>query len=110
MINTSLTALARQHLEKASAASSGRSAQSVVGGHDHMLHQTMIALVAGQKLDDHANPGNATVQVIHGRVRLDSGNDSWEGATGHLIEVPDAIHSVTALEDAVILLTAVNRP
>lgn len=110
MINTSLTALARQHLKMAATASSGRSSQTLIGGRDHFLHQTMIALLDGKMLNEHANPGNATVHVLHGRVRLDAASDSWEGATGHLMEVPDAAHSLTALEDAVILLTAVNRP
>lgn len=109
MTNTSLTALAREQLELAAAASSGRSAHTVVGGHDHVLRQTVIALVAGRQLDEHANPGEATVHVLHGRVRLDAGEASWEGASGHLIEVPDASHSLLAIEDAVILLTAVNR-
>lgn len=109
MTNTSLTALAREQLELATAASSGRSARTVFGGREHTLHQTVIALTAGNKLDDHANPGEATVHVLHGRVRIQAGETSWEGATGHLIDVPDATHSLLAIEDAVVLLTAVNR-
>ena len=109
MSNISLTALAREQLELATAASSGRSAQTVFGGHERLLRQTMIALAAGRKLDDHANPGEATVHVLHGRVRLEAGEVSWEGASGHLIEVPDATHSLLAVEDSVILLTVVNR-
>lgn len=109
MTNTSLTALAREQLELATAATSGRSAHTVVGGRGHLLRQTIIALAAGRKLDDHSNPGEATVHVLHGRVRLEAGEASWEGASGHLIEVPDATHSLLALEDAVVLLTAVNR-
>ncbi|MGI8524516.1 MAG: cupin domain-containing protein [Nocardioides sp.] len=109
MSNTSLTALAREQLELATAATSGRSARTVFGGHEHALRQTMIALRAGRKLDEHSNPGDATVHVLHGRVRLEAGGTSWEGASGHLIEVPDATHSLLAVEDAVILLTVVNR-
>ena len=46
----SLTALVRQQLELARQASSGRSAQTVFGGHEHVLRQTVIALAAGHGL------------------------------------------------------------
>lgn len=109
MTNISLTALAREQLTAARAARSGRSGQTVFGGREHTLRQTMIALASGRRLDEHANPGEATVHVLHGRVRLESGETAWEGASGHLIEVPDASHSLLALEDSVILLTVVPR-
>ena len=44
MQNESLTALVRHHLAVASTASSGRSAHTVHGGHEHVLRQTLIAL------------------------------------------------------------------
>ncbi len=105
MLKSSLTALARQQLELAHTASSGRSATTVYGGHEHQLRQTMIALVSGQRLDEHENPGEATVHVLHGRVRLSAGDTSWEGSPGDLLVVPDARHSLAALEDAAVLLT-----
>ena len=70
MQKSSLTALAREQLDLARNASSGRSSHTVYGGHEHMLRQTLIALAAGQKLDEHENPGEATVHVLYGRVRL----------------------------------------
>ncbi len=109
-MNTSLTALAREQLELAVVASSGRSGHTVFGGKEHHLRQTLIALASGRSLDEHSNPGDATVQVLHGRVRVASGDVSWDGAAGHLIAVPDAPHSLEALEDSVVLLTVVNRP
>jgi quercetin dioxygenase-like cupin family protein len=110
MDNVSLTALAREHLERARSAPSGRSSETVYGGQQHTLRQTLIALVAGQGLDEHENPGEATIHVIEGRVRLRAGEDSWRGAAGHLIVVPDSRHSLEAEEDAAILLTvAVSR-
>jgi quercetin dioxygenase-like cupin family protein len=105
MNKISLTAAARAQLEAAGRASSGRSAHTVYGGHEHVLRQTMIALVAGQRLDEHENPGEATVQVLHGRVRLTAGKDSWEGSAGDLIVVPDARHALEAIESSTILLT-----
>jgi len=108
-MNTSLTALSREQLKLALAASSGRSAHTVSGGSEHQLRQTLIALASGRMLDEHSNPGDATVHVLHGRVRLSSGEAHWDGAAGHLIAVPDAVHSLEALDDSVVLLTVVNR-
>lgn len=109
-MNTSLTALAREQLEIARSVPSGRSAHSVHGSHEHVLHQTLIALTAGSSLGEHANPGEATVHVLQGRVRLEAGDDSWGGAPGHLIIVPQRRHSLEAVEDSVVLLTTVNTP
>jgi quercetin dioxygenase-like cupin family protein len=101
----SLTALARQQLKIARTASSGRSAQTVYGGHEHALRQTLIALAAGRRLDEHDSPGEATVHVLHGRVRLAAGDLAWEGSPGDLIVVPAARHTLEALEDSAVLLT-----
>jgi quercetin dioxygenase-like cupin family protein len=105
MQKISLDALARELLEKAATVGTGRSSQTVYGGHEHHLRQTLIALTSGTTLAEHENQGEATIQVLHGRVRLVAGEDSWEGRTGSLLIVPTARHSVEALEDAAILLT-----
>ena len=109
MEKSSLTALARQQLKIARQASSGRSAQTVYGGHEHQLRQTLIALAAGQKLDEHENPGEATVYVLHGRVRLSAGDVGWEGSPGDLLIVPAALHILEALEDSAVLLTVAKH-
>ena len=111
MEKLSLTALVHQHLRAAHRAGSGRSAHTVYGGHEHTLRQTLIALVAPQRLDEHENPGEATVHVLHGRVRLSTAHAAWEGSPGDLIIVPDSKHTLEALEDAAVLLTvAKHRP
>lgn len=109
MQKASLTALARHELESAMASSSGRSAKTVYGGHEHQLRQTLIALCTGESLSEHENPGEATVYVIEGRVELSAGDDSWTGWVGDLLTVPDAPHTLDALEDSVVLLTVVKR-
>lgn len=106
----SLTALARQQLERSRTASSGRSAVTIYGGHEHALRQTVIALTAGQMLNEHENPGEATVHVLHGRVQLAAGETSWEGSAGDLLIVPPSRHSLEALEAAVVLLTVAKHP
>ncbi|MET8944069.1 cupin domain-containing protein [Streptomyces sp. NPDC004542] len=104
----SLDALVDEHLERATAATTGRSAQTVHGGHEHVLRQTLVALRAGTVLAEHENPGEATVLVLRGRVRLHSGGNVWEGAAGDLLVVPPARHGLEALQDAAVLLTAVK--
>ena len=105
MEKKSLTALARQHLESSRQAASGRSASTVYGGHEHVLRQTVIALRAGFVMDEHENPGEATVYVLKGRVALSAEGNTWDGSAGDLLIVPQARHSVEALEDSAILLT-----
>ncbi len=101
----SLTALAREQLELASKVSSGRASHTVYGGHEHVLRQTIIALAAGQILDEHENPGEATVYVLSGRVRQVAGETSWNGSPGDLLVVPNARHTLEAVEASVVLLT-----
>lgn len=108
MEKISLTALAREHLETARAATSGRSAHTVYGGHEHSLRQTLLALTAGNGLDEHESPGEATVQVLQGRVRLTTAEVGWEGSAGDHLVVPRVRHGLSALEDSVILLTVVK--
>jgi len=95
----------REHLEHAAAGSAGRSAGTVYGGQGHSLRQTVLALTAGTALAEHDSPGEATVLVLRGRVRLISGDASWEVQSGDLIPIPPKRHAVEALEDSAILLT-----
>ncbi|MEV5082436.1 cupin domain-containing protein [Streptomyces sp. NPDC056159] len=110
MQKISLDALAREHLGRAEASSAGRSAETVYGGHEHVLRQTLITLRAGAALAEHDNPGEATVLVLRGRVVLRSGDTSWEGMAGDLLIVPQARHSLEAREDAAALLTVTKTP
>ena len=73
----SLEALARVLMKSAATAPAGRAAETVYGGHEHVLRQTLIALTANTAMSEHENPGEATLQVMIGRVRLDAPSDGF---------------------------------
>ncbi|MEU8250426.1 cupin domain-containing protein [Nonomuraea sp. NPDC048916] len=100
-----LDVLVREHLERAATAASGRSAETLFGGQGHALRQTLFALTAGTSLSEHASPGDATLLVLRGRVRLRGGDGPLDGVAGDFLKVPDDPHSLEALEDAAVLLT-----
>ncbi len=100
-----LNALAADHLARARDDAHGRSAHLLfVSG---QLRQTVIALTAGSRLDEHNAPPAASVQVLKGRIRLTAGSGDQELADGQLHPVPRERHGVTAQEDSVLLLTTV---
>jgi quercetin dioxygenase-like cupin family protein len=109
MNKVSLDAIARERLEDAHRSPAGRASETVFGGHEKVLRQTVIALVAGQALDEHENPGEATLQVLRGRVTLIAGENRWDGRGGDFLIVPESRHSLEAHEDSVILLTVAKR-
>lgn len=105
MQKISVEALARQQLEAALSSSSGRAADTVYGGHEKILRQSVMAMAAGTRLSEHQNPGDATVFVIRGCVRLLAGEESWQGKAGDLLIVPPGLHSLEAEEDSTFLFT-----
>lgn len=109
MDTTSLTALAEQQLAVARGSSSGRSAVTVFGGREHDLRQTVIALAEGHSLAEHSSPGEATLQVLSGTVRLTADAEVWEGHAGDHVVIPPLRHDLAALTDAVVLLTVASR-
>lgn len=109
MESVSLTSLGSEKLAEARQARSGRAAHTIHGGHDHDLRQTLVALVAGQGLAEHDSPGEATLQVLQGHVRLTAGDDAWEGNVGDHLTIPPVRHALDSIEDSVIMLTVAKR-
>ena len=105
MEGLSLETLIDEQLAAARTASAGRSARTVHGGREHALRQTVIALAAGRSLGEHESPGEATLQVLRGSVRLHAGGVTWSGSTGEFLQIPDTRHDVEAVEDSAVLLT-----
>jgi quercetin dioxygenase-like cupin family protein len=101
----SLTERADEQLATARQAAAGRASHTVHGGHEHALRQTLVALVSGEELAEHNSPGEATLQVLLGRVRLIAGDDTWDGGVGAYVTIPPLRHALQALEDSVVLLT-----
>jgi quercetin dioxygenase-like cupin family protein len=105
MQKLSIEALARQQMKLAATAGGRHTADTVYGGHEKVLRQTVIGMIAGASLAEHENPGEATVLILHGRVRLAAEGRSWEAARGDLLIMPNQRHSLEALEDSAVLLT-----
>jgi quercetin dioxygenase-like cupin family protein len=103
----SIEAIARQQLAAARRSPASRAAETVVGGHEHALRQTIMALLADATLAEHDNPGEATLYVISGRITLATDSDSWQARTGDMLVIPPARHTVRAEEDSALLLTAI---
>ena len=109
MQKLSLEALAHEQLKIAQQSTNGRSSETVYGGHEHILRQTLMALIAGTTMAEHESPGEATAHVLSGRIRIGAGEDSWEGRTGDLIIIPTTRHDLHAIEDSVVLLTVAKK-
>lgn len=105
MKKSSLEAKARELARTAATSRSGRAADTVYGGHEKQLRQTLVALAAGQRLAEHESPGEATLLVINGRIRLVAGDASWSGREWDFLIIPNETHSVEADTDAAFLLT-----
>lgn len=110
MRTESLSDLGADLLAAARQSTAGRAARTIFGGRDHTLRQTLIALASGQHLGEHDGPEEATLQVLSGHVRLHfADRRMWVGEAGEYVTIPQVRHDLSALEDAVVLLTTTGR-
>ncbi|HJQ41994.1 MAG TPA: cupin domain-containing protein [Jatrophihabitantaceae bacterium] len=108
-MTTDLNAVAQRHLDLAKKADAARSSETVLGGHESALRQTVITLANGAETSEHLNPGQASILVLSGEIEVRTETARSELSTGEFIEVPHDPHWVRALSDSALLLTAVPR-
>lgn len=81
----------------------------------HMYESDHAALVwfgfkAGQTLKDHETSSTAIIEVLRGRIRLNTANEQIL-ETGQAVELkPHERHALTALADSVVQLVLVPHP
>lgn len=90
-------------LEEARVSSAGRASRTLHSG--ARLRQTLIALTAGTRMNEHQSPGDATVQCLQGHVTLHTRERTIAIAAGQLVDAPPERHDVVADDDALIILT-----
>ncbi len=105
-IMNDLTRLADEHLAQALRAEHGRSAHLFL--RDGPLRQSVIALAGGARLEEHEAPPAASLQVLRGEVRVRWAGEDVALRAGQVAKVPQERHDLTAVSDAVVLLTSVT--
>lgn len=101
-----LAQLADEHLDAAREARHGRSAELLLN--DGPLRQSLIALAADFELDEHEAPTAGALLVLRGRVRLTARSGDLELGEQQFAVIPHERHGLTALDDAVVVLTTVT--
>ncbi|WP_053205020.1 cupin domain-containing protein [Jiangella muralis] len=98
-----LLTMGAAQLDEARLSSAGRASRTLHSG--ARLRQTLIALTAGTRMNEHQSPGDATVQCLQGRVTLHTREHTIAVAEGELVDAPPERHDVVADEDSLIILT-----
>jgi quercetin dioxygenase-like cupin family protein len=103
-----LNAVGSELLKRAAASPTGRATQLVHSAPEAGLSHVLLAIREGSELADHENPGEATLHVLSGRMRLSSADETWTLTPGELLVIPHRRHAVYADEDSVCMLTIVK--
>ena len=75
------------------------------------LEVMRVVLLAGKNMREHHTPGEATVQCIEGTVEFKAGGTTQLLRPGDLVHLqPRALHALTAVEDASLLVTICLAP
>ena len=89
-------------------ATSGRSAKTLHGGQGSALRQTLVVMLAGHRMDEYVSPGEATVLVLAGCLKLHTEDKQIVLGEGDFFVMPSERQSVDALEDTAFLLTVIK--
>lgn len=77
--------------------------------HNEAMRVVAFAFDAGQELTEHSAGKPAVVQVISGRIELDTGSGAVSHIPGSWTLIPAGLpHSVAAVEPSVMLLTLLS--
>ncbi|SEE44430.1 hypothetical protein SAMN04488561_1341 [Jiangella alba] len=90
-------------LDEARLSSAGRASRTLHSG--ARLRQTLIALTAGTRMNEHQSPGDATVHCLQGHVTLRTRDRAIAVGAGQLVDAPPERHDLLADEDSLIILT-----
>lgn len=72
---------------------------------------TLFAFDEGEEISAHTAPGDALVQVLDGRVKIDINGTLLEAEAGESVVMPkDVPHALEALTPFKMLLTVVKKP
>ena len=102
-----LQATAEELLREAHSLASGRSARTLTPGGGAALKQTLLALTAGQQLQEHVAPGPTTLLGVVGESVLRYEGNAVTLAAGQWAPCPTGPHSLEAETDTVLLITVV---
>lgn len=100
-----LAVAADELLTEAGELRSGRSARTLTPGSGAPLKQTLLALTAGQRLQDHLAPGPTTLLGVRGTAVLTRDREAVTLTEGVWAACPTGPHSLEAISDAVVLIT-----
>lgn len=92
-------------LEEANQLRAGRSARTLTPGRGAPLKQTLLALTAGQRLQEHQAPGPTTLFGIRGTAVLRADQLSVTMNDGVWVSCPIGPHSLEAVSDTVVMIT-----
>jgi len=100
-----LHAAADELLAEAEKLNAGRSGRTMTPGQGSALKQTLLALTAGQKLQEHVAPGPITLLGIRGTCLFTRGDEAVTLTDGMWVACPDGPHALEAITDTVVLIT-----
>ncbi|BCT75961.1 hypothetical protein SCMU_18030 [Sinomonas cyclohexanicum] len=100
-----VAAAAAEELERARKSPHGRSARALL--RDGLLRHTLLAILDGQVLGDHAKPAAATLHVLAGTFVVRSETAEVRLTAGQVGVLPGPRHDVTAEGDSTGILTTV---
>ncbi|MEX2532906.1 MAG: hypothetical protein WD360_02955 [Nitriliruptoraceae bacterium] len=100
-----LHAAADELLVEAGKLNAGRSGRTMTPGSGSTLKQTLLALTAGQKLQEHVAPGPITLLGMRGTSLFTRGDEAVTLTDGMWVACPDGPHALEAITDTVVLIT-----